>query len=95
MGYSKEDEYFHKKDRELLQHMREAANERRRKLEAEHKGQPYWMKCPKCGSELREEELDQNVRIDSCDQCGGQFFDHGELDMLLKSRLSSAFRPGR
>ncbi len=93
-GYSKEDEYFHKKDRELVQRMRAAANERKARLEVEHKGQAFWMKCPKCGSELKEETLHEVVRIDACAGCGGQFFDKGELDLLLKSRVSTALRGG-
>jgi Zn-finger nucleic acid-binding protein len=90
--YSKEDEYFHRKDQELIQKMREAANARKQELEDQHRGQPYWMKCPKCGSGLNEETLENVVRIDSCSACGGQFFDKGELDMLLKSRLASGGR---
>ncbi len=94
-GYSKEDEYFHKKDKELLERMRAAANERKQRLEQEHKGETFWMKCPKCGSELREEVLHEVVRIDACGDCGGQFFDQGELDLLLKSRVSAALRGGQ
>ena len=92
MGYSKEDEYFYKKDQELIGHMREAANTRKKELEEKHKGQPYWMRCPKCGSDLKEEALEEVVKIDTCSECGGQFFDSGELDLLLKSRLSSQLR---
>ncbi len=88
LGYSKEDEYFHKKDQELLKRIRDAANERKRQMLEQHKGKAYWMKCPKCGSDLTEEVLEQVVRIDICGECGGQFFDRGELDLLLKARIS-------
>ena len=70
MGYSKEDEYFHKKDQELIGDMREAANTRKKELEEKHKGQPYWMKCPKCGSDLKEEAFEKVVKIDTCSECG-------------------------
>lgn len=95
MGYSKEDEYFYKKDLELVEKMREAANERRKELEEKHKGQAYWMKCPKCGSGLTESVLDDVVHIDSCADCGGQFFDRGELDLLLKTRSTGGTRGAR
>jgi hypothetical protein len=94
MGYSKEDEYFHKQDQELITNMRDSANARKQELEEKHKGQPYWMKCPKCGAELKEETYHEVVKIDICSECGGQFFDRGELDLLLKSRLSAALRGG-
>ena len=94
MGYSKEDEYFHKKDQELLQGMRESADARKKELEEKNKGEPHWMKCPKCGSELKEEAFQEVVKIDTCSECGGQFFDRGELDLLLKSRPSGALRGG-
>ncbi len=89
-GYSKEDEYFHRKDQERIEKMRQAANEKRKEFEARHKDQPYWMRCPKCGSELKEEVLEHVIRIDTCGECGGQFFDRGEVDLLLRSKLRTA-----
>ena len=90
LGYSEEDKYFFKKDQELIAKMREAADRRKKELEAEHKGQSYWMTCPKCGTGLEEESLGGVVRVDRCSGCGGTYFDQGELDLWLKSRLGSA-----
>ncbi len=92
LGYSKEDEYFFKKDQELIQKMRDAANVRKKELEEKHKGEAYWMTCPKCGSALEEEVLEDAVRVDSCSNCGGTDFDHGELELLIKSRLGALVR---
>lgn len=92
MGYSKEDEYFYKKDLELIEKMREATNLRKKELEEKHQGEPYWMKCPKCGSDLTESVLENVVRIETCSGCGGQFFDHGELDLLFKARIAGPAR---
>ena len=94
LGYSKEDEYFFKKDQELLEKMREAANGRKKAIEEKHKGEPYWMTCPKCGTALEEQVLEEQVledvvRVDSCSHCGGTYFDEGELELLIKSRLGS------
>jgi len=84
-GYSKEDEYFYKKDRELLAKMREAADQRKKEMEEQHRGQAFWMVCPKCGGSLTEECLRDVVRVDRCSGCKGVFFDDGELDLFVQS----------
>jgi hypothetical protein len=86
-GYSKEDEYFYQKDRERIAKLREAAEAQRAKLESENKKQEYWMRCPKCGSTLKEEKYGE-VLVDRCGSkdCGGIFFDGGELEILLKAK---------
>jgi Zn-finger nucleic acid-binding protein len=88
-GYSKEDEYFHRKDVELIQKLREKAEAQRLKVEAENKKKEFWMRCPKCGSSLAEENYG-SVMIDRCSSntCGGIFLDGGELDILLKAKSS-------
>jgi Zn-finger nucleic acid-binding protein len=88
-GYSKEDEYFHRKDQELIARLREKAAGQRAKAEVENKQKEYWMRCPKCGSALTEQHYD-NVVIDRCSskQCGGIYLDGGELEILLKAKAS-------
>lgn len=44
--------------------------------------EPYWRVCPKCGDSLDEVES-EDVKIDRCENCGGIYFDHGEVEMLL------------
>lgn len=90
LGYSKEDEYFHKKDQEALARLRAQAEAQRAKLESEHKKQEFWMKCPKCGSSLKEEDYGSGVLVDRCtsNSCGGIFLDGGELEILLKAKSS-------
>jgi hypothetical protein len=89
-GYSKEDEYFHKKDQELLARLRKEAEERRAKQEAENQKNQYWMRCPKCGANLKEESYSGIITVDRCPnaKCAGIFFDGGELEMLLKAKGS-------
>ena len=89
LGYSKEDEYFFKKDQELIEKMRQAANLRKKELAEKHQGEAFWMTCPKCGTALHEETLNDVVRVDSCSACGGMYFDRGELDLLIKAKLRS------
>lgn len=88
-GYSKEDEYFHRKDQERIARLREKAEAHRARLESEHKNKNYWMRCPKCGSTLKEESYGK-VLVDRCasKDCGGIFLDGGELEILLKAKSS-------
>ena len=89
-GYSKEDEYFHRKDQELIAKLREKAQVERDQREAEHNKNAYWMRCPKCGSTMNEEKYGGVVLVDRCSSksCGGVFFDSGELELLLKAKSS-------
>jgi uncharacterized protein len=89
-GYSKEDEYFHRKDQELVAKLREKAEAERAKLEAENKKKEYWMRCPKCGSAMAEEKYGEEVLVDRCSSksCGGIYFDGGELEILFKAKSS-------
>jgi Zn-finger nucleic acid-binding protein/predicted RNA-binding protein with PIN domain len=84
----REDEWFLKNERELL----EAARVAREKREAERSTrekdeerkrlrEAHFMKCPKCGHALREEVM-EGVTIDRCTFCEGVFFDAGELERI-------------
>jgi hypothetical protein len=88
-GYSKEDEYFYRKDQELIANLRAKAEAQRARNEAENKKKEYWMRCPKCGSSLKE-EAHGGILIDRCTSttCGGIYLDAGELDLLLKAKSS-------
>jgi uncharacterized protein len=92
-----EDEYFAKQE---LERRKKWAQEQGAKKSAEEKEQlkqAHWMKCPKCGMDLAEIEL-HGVKVDQCGNCGGVFFDKGELDQIGKhdagvlDRVFSIFR---
>ena len=89
-GYSKEDEYFHRKDQELIAKLREKAEAERANREAENQKNAYWMRCPKCGSAMVEEKYGEEVLVDRCSSksCGGIYFDGGELEILLNAKSS-------
>jgi hypothetical protein len=76
---SNEEEYFLKSDAELVKELRakrdaeRVANERK----------SHFMKCPKCGGDLKEITQD-SVSVDVCQDCGGLWLDSGELDLLRK-----------
>jgi hypothetical protein len=89
-GYSKEDEYFYKKDQELIERHKAEAAARREQAGSENRKREYWMRCPKCGSKLNEETYGDVIAVDRCSnaKCAGVFFDGGELEMLLKAKGS-------
>ena len=85
----REDEWFLANEKRLL----EAARVERERREKERAAQTadadrkrlreqHFMRCPKCGHEMKEETL-EGVTIDRCSHCEGIFFDAGELDQVL------------
>ena len=93
-----EDEYFGKKNLEIIHEMR-------MKLDAERKSdgrKAHQNKCPRCGADLKEKHAEQ-VKIDECTECGGIWLDKGELEQLRRVNqargvseggLGSLFRRG-
>jgi hypothetical protein len=79
-----EDEYFARRDAELLRQQRASAQQAA--AEAERKS--HYMKCPKCGYDLITGDWD-GIQIDQCTHCHGIWFDAGEAESLLKSPQSN------
>ena len=73
-----EDEYFAKRDAELLRQQREAAQQ----AQAAAERKSHYMKCPKCGYDLLTGDW-HGVQIDQCTHCHGLWFDAGEAESLL------------
>ncbi len=73
-----EDEYFARRDAELLKHHRNAlaAGE----ADAERKGHRH--RCPKCGGHLQVTDF-HRIQIDRCPECLGIWLDAGELDLVV------------
>lgn len=86
-GLSQEDDYFKRQEMELLAKRRAALDEARQKLAQAAPAGEHWMKCPKCGAEMREVRLD-NVMVDKCSGCEGVYFDRGELELLIQGKQS-------
>jgi hypothetical protein len=74
-----EEEYFAKRDAELLRQQR--ATLEKHAAEAERKS--HYMKCPKCGYDLITGDWD-SIQIDQCTHCHGIWFDAGEAEAVLK-----------
>jgi len=80
---SLEDEYFLKLDMEKMKELRQRLDETRKEENEKQKLKAYWMKCPKCGSDLEEINHDE-VMIDRCTKCEGIWLDKGELELLTQ-----------
>lgn len=85
----REDDWFRANEKKLIEEAR-LARERREKERAEKEAageserlkKLHYMKCPKCGHDMKEEEL-QGLKVDRCSFCEGIYFDAGELDQIL------------
>ena len=75
-----EEEYFAKREAELLKRRREAVA--RAAADAERRS--HFMKCPKCGADLTTEDY-QGIQVDRCPECDGVWFDAGEAESLLRA----------
>ena len=84
---SNEEEYFARANADLIKEQRSRLDEERRKAERK----AHYMKCPKCGADLKETTY-HHMKIDVCPECGGTFLDKGELEMLAHVERNSFSR---
>ena len=89
----REDEWFLKNEKQLIdaaRAARQAREQARAAGEAEQDRQRlrelHFMKCPKCGHDLKSRVLDE-VTIDQCSFCEGIYLDAGELDQLFLKKV--------
>jgi uncharacterized protein with PIN domain len=73
-GKALENEYFHRKEQELIEKMKA-------KLQTENTKTSN-LKCPKCDGNLTETDY-ENIKIDVCGNCSGVWLDAGELAQIL------------
>ncbi len=85
----REDQWFREHERQLLEGARLAREKREAERAAQMKTEElagrkaaHFMKCPKCGHDMKEETL-ESVSVDRCTHCEGVYFDAGELDQVL------------
>jgi uncharacterized protein len=85
----REDDWFLQNEKKLLEDVRKAREkreaERRAKETQEQREklkQLHWMKCPKCGHDMKTEDL-EGLEIDRCTCCEGFFMDPGEIEELF------------
>jgi uncharacterized protein len=83
---SLEEEYFHKKNQELIEKMRAKMN-----VAAEAKAAGVSsMRCPRCNGNLIESDF-EGVMIDTCDGCSGVWLDPGEFGQLVQKEGKSGW----
>ena len=73
-GNALENEYFHKKEQELIAKMKGKIQDD----DAKRLG----IKCPKCEGTLIEADF-ENIKIDICNTCSGVWLDAGELTQVV------------
>ena len=83
-GYNKEELYIRQKEAEH----RAELDAHRAEQQAREERKNHWMRCPKCGGQMKEQRLDV-VLVDICGDCGVVCFDKGEVEMLLQSNARS------
>ena len=88
-GRKREDDWFLLNEKKLLEDVKKArekreAERRAKETEAERAKlkQLHWMKCPKCGHDMKTEAL-EGIEIDRCTFCEGFFLDQGEIEELF------------
>jgi Zn-finger nucleic acid-binding protein len=74
-----EEEYFHRKDKEAIEKLRE----KMKVAEQAKAAGTSSMRCPRCDGNLKETKF-ENLPINTCDKCGGVWLDSGELEQLTK-----------
>lgn len=86
-----EEEYFAKREAELLRQQRETLA----KAQTDAERRSHYMKCPKCGYDLITGEW-HDIQIDQCTNCHGIWFDAGEAEGLVRqnepTQLARALR---
>ena len=84
-GYNELERAFHDRDAAWLQARRAELDAQRKAAQAKAGQGAHWMKCPKCGGALKEENF-QGVLIDRCGSCGGVYLDKGEMELLGRAQ---------
>lgn len=88
-GYSQEEAYFYRQNQKIIDSRREILDSKKNQL-SDRSRMPYWMRCPKCGEQMKEIDL-SGIKIDQCSICQGIYFDAGEIQTLMATREPKGF----
>ncbi len=81
-GTAMENEYFHRKEQELIEKMKaKLANEN---------SEVTALDCPKCDGKLVETDF-EHIKIDVCNSCSGVWLDAGELAQVVGKENESGW----
>jgi uncharacterized protein len=88
----REDDWFLKNEEQLIAAARTAREQREKERAAQEQAAEsarlkglHFMKCPKCGHDLKEESI-SGVNVDRCTFCEGLYLDAGEMETLFLKR---------
>lgn len=88
-----EDEYFAREDAEKLYRLHKERRKDEDQKRRDDEKAAHWMKCPKCGGQMKEVMMGADggtVAVDQCTACGGVYFDAGELALLMGKQPGSS-----
>lgn len=85
-----EDHFFHEENQRLIAERRRLLEEKKAQEEKELRKGVHWMKCPKCGHDMEEINL-EGILVDKCTDCQGVFFDKAEVDLLYEAIGNQGF----
>jgi hypothetical protein len=86
---STEEEYFARENAERLRKLVADEMKAIAAAERERLRELHYMRCPKCGMELREIGV-RGVQVDRCFSCNGTWLDAGELEKLAGGQDENA-----
>ena len=88
----REDEWFLRNEQQLLETARAARLKREQERAAKENAEEtkrlrdlHFMKCPKCGHDMKDEKL-ENVSGERCTRCEGIYLDAGELEQVFRQQ---------
>lgn len=81
-GKSLENDYFRRKEQELIEKMKAKIQEEETK--------DLNLDCPKCDGHLLETKY-EDIVIDVCEECSGVWLDAGELAQVVESEEDSGW----
>jgi hypothetical protein len=86
----KEEQYFAEQELQKRKELRAKLDQEKKALKKDGATNPHWMKCPKCGGDLKEKTF-EDVQIDQCQGCSGVWLDNGELELLIGGHKAKGF----
>lgn len=88
-SHTAEDRWFLENEKHLVEAARAAREKREAERRAREKDEErrklkdlHFMKCPKCGHDMKE-KIVESVTVEQCTFCEGIYFDAGELEQAL------------
>lgn len=89
-GYSQEELYFYRINRELIERRRRELDPKRQSHSATQESESHWLACPKCGQRMVPVNL-LGIQVEQCSKCQGVYFDRAEVETLVEAQEHKHF----